>query len=347
MKRKAIATTAAALAASLCLGMVCALPASAVDSVTDATPDTSSSTEPEAGHNGWFERDGKKYWYDHGTMARSKQVYDPVSDAWYWFDADGTMARNKDVYIPDQYKWVRYDANGHMRKGEDYRYGNWYYFDPVTGAMTKGMVYLRDGNKWVYYDQVTGAMHHDLSYIDGAWYYFDHCTGKMAHKMTYVPEWNAYKYFDDVDGRWNQGQETAAWTEPSQESPYPNLRTTPNLNIQVSIANQQTYVRSGNTVIYTMISSTGLNDWTPRGDYTVNGRGRSFMNPDGMGANNWVRWRGPYLFHSVPINRFGQYIPSEADKLGRPASHGCVRLTIPDSQWLFDQLPDGTPVHIY
>ena len=71
--------------------------------------------------------------------AVSKEVYDPASDAWYWFDKDGSLAVNKDVYIPAGSKWVRYDKNGHMIKGEDYRYGAWYYFDQTTGAMTKGM----------------------------------------------------------------------------------------------------------------------------------------------------------------------------------------------------------------
>ena len=86
-------------------------------------------------------------------------MYDPASDAWYWFDKDGSLAVNKDVYIPSGNKWVRYDNNGHMIKGEDYRYGGWYYFNPTTGAMTKGMQYVpSNGGKWVYYDWTTGKM---------------------------------------------------------------------------------------------------------------------------------------------------------------------------------------------
>ncbi|WP_165541109.1 L,D-transpeptidase, partial [Bifidobacterium longum] len=37
----------------------------------------------------------------------------------------------------------------------------------------------------------------------------------------------------------------------------------------------------------------------------------------------------------------------EPNKLGSPASHGCVRLTVPDVKWLYEQLPQGTTVHIY
>lgn len=50
-------------------------------------------------YNGWYYENGQAYWYDNGVLARSKEVYDPQTDAWYWFEADGTMARDKDVFI--------------------------------------------------------------------------------------------------------------------------------------------------------------------------------------------------------------------------------------------------------
>ena len=108
---------------------------------------------PESDYTGWVTQDGEYYWFDSGIMARSKEIYDPGSDAWYWLDADGTMAHDKDVYLSSGNKWVRYDGDGHMVKGEDYRYGGWYYFDQTTGAMSKGMKYIHsNGGKWVYYD---------------------------------------------------------------------------------------------------------------------------------------------------------------------------------------------------
>lgn len=56
---------------------------------------------------------------------------------------------------------------------------------------------------------------------------------------------------------------------------------------------------------------------------------------------------GSYLFHSVPTGEaFGDYLPEEGAKLGQPASHGCVRLTVADAQWFYDQVPDGTLVTI-
>ena len=132
----------------------------------------------------WATKNGQKYWWDSdGSLARSKEIYDPESNAWYWIDSDGTMAHDKDVYLRSNGgKWVRYDSNGHMIKGEDFRYGVWYNFDFTTGAMSKGMTYLSNGNKWVYYDMVTGKMAHGEAYLNfdkehSGWYLFDNITG--------------------------------------------------------------------------------------------------------------------------------------------------------------------------
>ena len=156
--------------------------------------------------NGWFYANGNNYWYDDGILARSKEVYDPSSDAWYWFDADATMAKDKDVYLPptanSNGKWVRYDSQGHMRKGEDYRYGAWYWFDLITGEMFKGFINIPEADnpdgKWVYYDDITGKMLYGEQCIYGNWYYFDDWTGKMAHgELLRNNNWYLY---DDITG---------------------------------------------------------------------------------------------------------------------------------------------------
>ena len=166
---------------------------------------------------------GKKYWFDNGVAARSKEAYDGEADAWYWFDADGTMAIDKDVNIPDgteNGKWVRYDENGKMKKGEDYRYGGWYHFDETTGAMTKGFTNIADGTeegKWVYYDEITGQMHHGDSVINGNSYHFDDITGKMVHGA-YTAEDGTPCYYDEITGigldcQWQLDGDEAFWYE--------------------------------------------------------------------------------------------------------------------------------------
>lgn len=141
----------------------------------------------------WVWKDDRQYWQEaDGTYARNKEIYDPSTNAWYWIDVDGSMARNKDVYLRSNGgKWVRYDENG-LVKGEDYRYGGWYNFDSVTGAMSKGLTHVdSNGGKWVYYDEVTGKMVYGEKYLnsDGSsagWYYFDPVTGKRVTGDVYL-----------------------------------------------------------------------------------------------------------------------------------------------------------------
>ena len=79
-------------------------------------------------------------------------------------------------------------------------------------------------------------------------------------------------------------------------------------------------------------------------------RGQSFFRANsGEGARYWVSWKkhGEYLFHSVPVNRQGQYLVSEAQSLGKTAnSHGCIRLSVPDARWLYQNIKQGTKVVI-
>lgn len=58
---------------------------------------------------------------------------------------------------------------------------------------------------------------------------------------------------------------------------------------------------------------------------------------------------GNYLFHSSPYNS-----PNKNDlsyrlynQLGTVCSHGCVRLTVEDAKWIYDNCPLGTTVTIY
>lgn len=37
----------------------------------------------------------------------------------------------------------------------------------------------------------------------------------------------------------------------------------------------------------------------------------------------------------------------EYDKLGTNASMGCIRLTVEDAKWIYDNCPSGTPIEFY
>lgn len=55
------------------------------------------------------------------------------------------------------------------------------------------------------------------------------------------------------------------------------------------------------------------------------------------------------LFHSVPYNTMHKYdlMYKSFNRLGWIISHGCVRLAVNDSKWIYDNCPLGTTVVIY
>jgi lipoprotein-anchoring transpeptidase ErfK/SrfK len=143
------------------------------------------------------------------------------------------------------------------------------------------------------------------------------------------------------------------WLKPSG-GPYPRLREGEPLWIRVSLRSQKVDIMDGNRSIYTMLASSGLDDpaddRTPEGTYSIQReRGLSFYSPKaGEGARYWVSWlhHGEYLFHSVPTDKAGNIIEEEARKLGSKASHGCIRLALPDAKWIYENIRYGAKVVI-
>ena len=120
--------------------------------------------------------------------------------------------------------------------------------------------------------------------------------------------------------------------------------------IRVLLDRQVVLVYLDGQEIRAMVCSAGtVAKPTPTGRFFIQNRGEVFFSEKyQQGGKWWVSFRdwGIYLFHSVPTNRNGEIIPEEAAKLGRPASHGCVRLSMADARWLYDTIPEGVPVDI-
>lgn len=129
----------------------------------------------------------------------------------------------------------------------------------------------------------------------------------------------------------------------------PSNNKKPDYRIEVDISEQKVRVFDNDTLFRTFTVSTGENDSTPLGDFTIQNRGEWFFSEKYQeGGMWWVSFKdwGIYLFHSVPMDRHKNIIQKEADKLGSAASHGCVRMRVEDAKWIYDNIPEGTPVHI-
>lgn len=122
-----------------------------------------------------------------------------------------------------------------------------------------------------------------------------------------------------------------------------------NKNVVVDISEQHMYVYEGDALIFSFVSSTGMNNATRVGNFSV-------LNkiPSAYGAtwNIWMpNWLGIYWagslqngIHALPILPNGGQL--WAGYLGVPISYGCVVLGVDEAQLLYDWVEVGTPVEI-
>jgi lipoprotein-anchoring transpeptidase ErfK/SrfK len=122
-----------------------------------------------------------------------------------------------------------------------------------------------------------------------------------------------------------------------------------NKYILVDISEQHMYVYEGDTLVYSFVSSTGMNNSTRIGMFSVL---EKIPNAYGATWNIWMpNWLGIYWsgslqngIHALPILPNGATL--WAGYLGVPISYGCVVLGTTEAQLLYDWADVGTPVEI-
>lgn len=130
-----------------------------------------------------------------------------------------------------------------------------------------------------------------------------------------------------------------------------DITSNTNYLIFVNIAEQKTYVYEGSkndwTLDKTFTCSTGIEGKeTPVGVFTVQNRAPWFFSPKyGQGGKYYVQFMGNYLFHSIPF--YSDKTTVSDPTLGVPSSHGCIRLSVEDSKWLYDNVQNGSKIIIY
>ena len=128
--------------------------------------------------------------------------------------------------------------------------------------------------------------------------------------------------------------------------------------ITVDVANQVTKVygrdEEGNysVVVRQMLCSTGTKkNPSDVGDWVLNGRHATWCVFPKWGnsyARYWTRINASIAFHSViytAVNNKAVNV-SSYKMLGKRASHGCIRLTVADAKWIYDNIGEGTVVSI-
>lgn len=116
------------------------------------------------------------------------------------------------------------------------------------------------------------------------------------------------------------------------------------------------YRTSDNGIVRQMLCSTGLNDATPTGTYTMPKTKRQGERSEwyyfpmfGSYAKYASRIVDYILFHSIPYSSMNESTISLSGikAFGSPASHGCIRLLVEDSKFIAENCLAGTKVRIY
>ena len=119
--------------------------------------------------------------------------------------------------------------------------------------------------------------------------------------------------------------------------------------ILVDISEQHMYVYDGDTLVYSFVASTGINNATRVGTFAVQSK---IPNAYGATWNIWMpNWLGIYWagslengIHALPILSNGATLWE--GYLGRPVSYGCVVLGSYEASLLYDWAEIGTTVEI-
>lgn len=113
--------------------------------------------------------------------------------------------------------------------------------------------------------------------------------------------------------------------------------------ISVDLTNQTLTAYEGNTPVFNVVVSTGTYA-TPTvvGSYPIYVKYTAADMSGGYGANAYYLADVPYVmyFHGG----YGIHGTYWHNNFGTPMSRGCVNLTIPDAEWLFNWAPLGTVV---
>jgi len=156
-----------------------------------------------------------------------------------------------------------------------------------------------------------------------------------------------------------QDSEDPAQEEPGESSSDPGSDTSiienidysnsTDFRIEIDLSRQRLTVFYMDEVLKEMVCSGGAPGYpTPLGEFTtIQKIEYSWIPRFEMGAYYWIRFFEDYLIHSVPFDEKGEMIVEEFEKLGNPASHGCIRLRLEEAKWLYETFPLGIKVLIY
>lgn len=279
---------------------------------------------------GWVTLGNWKMYFEPSTGAAATGVY-KIEGKLYAFDQNGIWLTGSGTQVINGKKYC-FNSDGSVQVGW-VTLGSWkFYFDPSTGEARTGFSVI-SGN--TYYFDSNGVMAVGPVVISSTYYYFND-NGTMVKNAWRIV--NGQNMYFDSQGKGGNNYSGAY------------LLKVDRTNCVVTAYGQD---NNGNFTIpiKSMLCSVGLPATpTPSGTFRTSAK---FKLKELMGPS-WGKWAtrvtdGIY-FHSVATGSASDPThtvpPAEFNKLGQPASHGCIRLCVRDAKWIYDNCSLGTTVQI-
>ncbi|MDM8125551.1 L,D-transpeptidase family protein, partial [Mediterraneibacter glycyrrhizinilyticus] len=260
---------------------------------------------------GWLSF-GDTYYYCGSDASIIRGIQYPVNGVLYTFDGQGVMKKEGG--------WGSY--NGHR-----------YYKNPSTGFPYTGWISF--GSTY-YYANSNGWLVSGWQNIGGKYYYFYSDTYTMARNTVI----DGYTIGAD-------GTRVATGLAKMTEKAWGYSSSTSYL-LMVDRDSHKVGVFRGSQGNWTNLYYWDCTNGAPStptvsGVFTVGIKGYYF--DSGASRCFWyTQFYGNYLFHTVLCYKDGSIMDG---RLGMALSHGCVRLSIANAKWIYDNIPSGTTVVVY
>ncbi|MGE5628743.1 MAG: L,D-transpeptidase family protein [Solirubrobacterales bacterium] len=161
-----------------------------------------------------------------------------------------------------------------------------------------------------------------------------------------IKEQNGYIYCEEgKDGK-------TGWIKNTTENLKGNIDKGTTYIVDVNITTQKMKIYKKEKIIKEMSCSTGIignqDTETPLGTFYLQSKGEYFFSSKYQeGGRYYIKFFSNYLIHSIPVDKKGNIIEGEKNKIGIPVSHGCIRISMKDSKWVYDNVPQGSKIIIH